>query len=141
MPVDGHLFGCEPCLLAAKYYAVSNQVFCLVASRIWTDEQRDRICETEYQKNYMKNGYGFSCIPGPNGQEIGNHLEHDEEGITYADIDLEQIIPGKFLIDTAGHYSTPGFLSLTFDRSVHVPVKKAGGHPQEPIRYDTLQEI
>lgn len=126
MAQEGHLFGDRQCRMAAQYYAISNQVFCLVASQIWTEEQRDRICETEEQKNYMQNGHGFSCILGPNGEEIGNHLEHDEEGITYADIDLAAIIPGKFLIDTAGHYSTPGYLRLLFDQSVHMPVMKTG---------------
>ncbi len=139
MPQPGHLFGSEACLIAAKYYAITNQVFCLVASQIWTDEQRDRICETEEQRNYMKNGYGISCILGPNGQEIGNHLDHDEEGLTYAEIDLEQIIPGKFLIDTAGHYSTPGFLSLTFDKSVHKPVKIVGESKPQMMTYEEIQ--
>lgn len=140
-PNEGHLFGSEQCLNAAKYYALSNQVFCLVSSQIWTDDQRDRICETEEQKNYMKPGYGFSAILGPNGMEIGNSLKHDEEGITYADIDLEQIILGKFLIDTAGHYSTPGFLSLKFDRTEHVPVKKIGDVQQKKITFDEIQSM
>ncbi|WP_414732920.1 carbon-nitrogen hydrolase family protein [Acetobacterium carbinolicum] len=139
MPQPGHLFGSEACLIAAKYYAITNQVFCLVASQIWTDEQRDRICETEEQRNFMQNGYGFSCILGPNGQEIGTHLEHDEEGLTYAEIDLEQIIPGKFLIDTAGHYSTPGFLSLTFDKSIHKPVKIVGDSKPQAMTYEEIQ--
>lgn len=140
MPVEGHLFAREQCLMAARYYALSNQVFCLVASQIWSDEQRDRICETDYQKNYMQNGHGFTCILGPNGAEIGNPLAHDEEGITYADIDLTQIIPGKFLIDTAGHYSTPGYLRLLFDQNMHMPVMKIGKQACHGIRYDELME-
>ncbi|GAB6172355.1 carbon-nitrogen hydrolase family protein [Paradesulfitobacterium aromaticivorans] len=138
MPYEGHLFGSEQCVLAAKYYALSNQVFCLLSSQIWTEEQRDRICETEEQKNYMKLGYGFTKIIAPNGLEIGNPLAHDEEGITYADIDLEQLIPGKFLIDTAGHYSTPGFLSLTFDRSLHKPVHIVGDTKPQTLSYEEI---
>ncbi|WP_050184519.1 carbon-nitrogen hydrolase family protein [Domibacillus robiginosus] len=139
MPQEGHLFGIEPCVTAAKYYATTNQVFCLVSSQIWTEEMRDAICETEEQKNFMQLGHGFSRILAPNGQEIGNKLAHDEEGITYADIDLEQIIPGKFLIDSAGHYSTPGFLSLSFDRSPQKPVKHIGNPTQKVWKYDELQ--
>ena len=140
MPYEGHLFGSEQCVLATRYYAMSNQVFCLLSSQIWTEEQRDRICETEEQKNYMKNGYGFSKIIAPNGLEIGTPLAHDEEGITYAEIDLDQIIPGRFLIDTAGHYSTPGFLSLTFDKSVHKPVHIIGKQKSNALSYDEIQE-
>jgi cyanide dihydratase len=139
MPHEGHLFGSEQCVTAAKYYAISNQVFCLLSSQIWTDEQRDRICETEEQRNYMEVGHGFAMIIAPNGMEIGNKLVHDEEGITYADIDLEQIIPGKFLIDSAGHYSTPGFLSLNFDRTEHKAVKHIGVSNQRVLTYDELE--
>jgi cyanide dihydratase len=139
MAQEGHLFGPEQCVIATKYYSISNQVFSLLSSQIWTEEQCDKICETEEQRNYMKVGYGFSKIIAPNGMEIGNKLAHDEEGITYADIDLEQIIPGKFLIDSAGHYSTPGYLSLTFDRSAHKSVKHVGNSEQNVWKYEELQ--
>lgn len=139
LPQEGHLFGAEQCLIATKYYAITNQVFCLLSSQIWTEEQRDRICETEEQRNFMAVGHGFARIIGPNGKEISTPLAHDEEGITYADINLEQIIPGKFLIDSAGHYSTPGFLSLTVDRTEKKPVKHIGSSKQEIISFDELQ--
>ncbi|OOM77504.1 carbon-nitrogen hydrolase family protein [Clostridium sp. BL-8] len=139
MPYEGHLFAQEACDTAAKYYAISNQVFCLVTSQIWTEEMRDILGETEYQKNYMQLGYGFAKILGPNGAVISNILPHDVEGIVYADVDLEQIIPGKFLIDTAGHYSTPGFLSLSFDRTIHTPVKKIGDTKPQTLTYEEIQ--
>ncbi|MNI74064.1 Nitrilase [compost metagenome] len=87
----------------------------------------------------MKIGYGFAKIIAPNGHVISNTLKHDEEGIVYADIDLKQIIPGKFLIDHAGHYSTPGFLSLNFDKSVHEPVRVIGKSKPSVIGYEAIQ--
>ncbi len=139
MPREGHLFGMEPCIIASKYYAITNQVFCLVSSQIWTEEMMDAICETEEQKNFMQLGYGFTRILAPNGQEIGNKLAHDEEGITYADINLEQIIPGKYLIDSAGHYSAPSVLSLTFDKSHLKSVKHKGDSNQKVWAFEDLQ--
>lgn len=139
LPQEGHLFGAEQCVIATRYYAMTNQVFCLLASQIWTDEQRDRICETDEQRAMMQNGHGFARIIGPNGLDVGSPLAHDEEGIVYADIDLEQIIPGKFLIDTAGHYSTPGYLSLSFDRTPHQAVQPIGGGKQQVWSYESLQ--
>ncbi|MDF9839516.1 MULTISPECIES: carbon-nitrogen hydrolase family protein [unclassified Paenibacillus] len=139
MPYDGHLFGTDACETAAKFYAISNQVFCLMASQIWTEEMRDIVGETEYQKNYMQLGHGCTKIMAPNGTTISNTLAHDEEGIAYADVDLEQIIPGKFLIDHAGHYSTPGFLSLTFDKTVHKPVKTIEGSKPQTMTYEEIQ--
>lgn len=139
MPVDGHLFASEQCVIATRYYAISNQCFCILSSQIWTDEQRDRICETEEQRNYMQNGHGFSRIIGPNGMDIGTSLAHDEEGICYADIDLEAIIPGRFLIDTAGHYSTPGYLEVIFDVSEHKPVHTIGEPTSHTMSYQDIQ--
>lgn len=139
LPQEGHLFGPEACEITAKYYALSNQTFCLMSSQIWTEEMRDMICETEEQKNFMKLGYGRTQIIAPNGQILNDPIPHDVEAIAYADIDLEQIIPGKFMVDPAGHYSTPGFLNLTFDTNEHVPVKKIGESKPQFMSYDEIQ--
>ncbi len=124
---------------AATYYAVTNQVYYLLASQIWTDEEADRICETDAHRAAMKNGYGMTKIIAPNGRDIGTHLEPDEEGICYADIDLGAYIAGRYIIDTAGTYSTPGFLRLTLDKSVHKAVNIIGEHEQNVITYEEIQ--
>ena len=49
---------------------------------------------------------GNSCIIAPNGQLLAGPLEA-EEGILYADIDLEQITAAKRMFDAVGHYSRP----------------------------------
>ncbi|GEA32824.1 MULTISPECIES: hypothetical protein [Clostridium] len=85
----------------------------------------------------MQLRYGFAKILGPNGAVISNTLPHDVGGSAY--VDLEQIIPGKFLIDTAGHYSTPGFLSLSFDRIFHAPVKKIGDTKPQALTYSEIE--
>ena len=139
MPYEGHLFGMEQCITAAKYYAITNQVFCLVSSQIWTNEMQEAICETDEQKNFMKIGHGFARIFAPNGLEIGNKLSHDEEGITYADIDLDQIIPGKFLIDSAGHYSSPSVLSLNFNKTPLKTIRQIGDTKGNVVKYEELQ--
>jgi len=139
LPQEGHLFGPDPCEVTVKYYALTNQTFCLMSSQIWTEEMRDMICETDEQKNFMHLGFGRTQIVAPNGSIISNKLAHDEEGIAYADIDLEQIIPGKFMVDPAGHYSTPGFLSLNFDRTVHTPVKIIGNTAPQSMSYEEIQ--
>jgi nitrilase len=47
---------------------------------------------------------GNSCIIDPKGQIIAGPL-NAEEGILYADIDLNQIIEAKRMFDVVGHYS------------------------------------
>ena len=49
---------------------------------------------------------GNSCIIAPNGKIIAGPLEA-EEGILYADIDLNDIIAAKRMFDVVGHYSRP----------------------------------
>lgn len=49
---------------------------------------------------------GNSCIIAPNGQIIAGPLEA-KEGILYADINLDEIIPAKRMFDAVGHYSRP----------------------------------
>ena len=47
---------------------------------------------------------GNSCIIGPNGKIIAGPLEA-EEGIIYAEINLDGIITAKRMFDVVGHYS------------------------------------
>lgn len=47
---------------------------------------------------------GNSCIVAPNGKIIAGPLEA-EEGILYADINLEDIIAAKRMFDVVGHYN------------------------------------
>src|SRR6056297_3682990 len=49
---------------------------------------------------------GNSVIIGPNGKVLAGPLEA-EEGIIYADIDLNQIIAAKRMFDVVGHYARP----------------------------------
>lgn len=54
---------------------------------------------------------GNSAIIAPNGQFIAGPLEA-EEGILYADIDLQQIIKAKRMFDAVGHYARPDVFSF-----------------------------
>lgn len=49
---------------------------------------------------------GNSCIIAPNGKLLAGPLQA-EEGILYAEIDLQQIISAKRMFDVAGHYARP----------------------------------
>lgn len=66
--------------------------------------------EYEFKKLYPKGREwittGNSCIVAPNGKVIAGPLEA-EEGILYADIDLNQVIAAKRMFDAVGNYSRP----------------------------------
>ncbi|MDZ7717356.1 MAG: carbon-nitrogen hydrolase family protein [Balneolaceae bacterium] len=55
---------------------------------------------------------GNSCIIAPNGKFLAGPLEA-EEGILYADIDLQQIIAAKRMFDVAGHYARPDVFNFS----------------------------
>ncbi|MDZ7680365.1 MAG: carbon-nitrogen hydrolase family protein [Fodinibius sp.] len=64
----------------------------------------------EFKKLYPEGrewiNVGNSAIIGPNGKVLAGPLE-SEEGIIYADIDLDQIIAAKRMFDVVGHYARP----------------------------------
>jgi len=74
--------------------------------------------EYEFKKLYPEGrewiNTGNSCIIEPNGQIIAGPLEA-EEGILYADIDLQQIIVAKRMFDVAGHYARPDLFNLSLN--------------------------
>ena len=138
MPGNEHLFRDEACVIASRYYAMSNQCFVILGSQLWNEQHEQTVCETPEQRAVMEYGHGCACVIAPNGAILAS-VPHDQEGIAYAECDLEAMIPGKFLIDTAGHYSTPGFLSMTFDRREHRPVFVVGEGKDTSMSYDEIQ--
>ena len=57
---------------------------------------------------------GNSCIIAPNGKFLAGPLEA-EEGILYADIDLQQIVAAKRMFDVAGHYARPDVFNFSLN--------------------------
>ena len=79
-----------------------------VVSTCMTLKMKDIPDEYEFKKLYPEGkdwiNTGNSCIINPKGQIIAGPLEA-EEGILYADIDLNDIIEAKRMFDVVGNYS------------------------------------
>lgn len=127
-----HPFSDQQCITAAMYYALSNGCYVILASQLWTEEQADRICKNDAQRSVMQVGHGFSRIIAPSGYVL-SQVPSDQEGICYAQADLNAIIPVKYLIDTAGHYSTPGVMQLYVDESRQKAVHFEEGGDVPPV--------
>ena len=54
---------------------------------------------------------GGSAIISPLGEVIAGPL-YDQEGILYADLDLDEVVRGKLDFDVVGHYARPDVLEL-----------------------------
>ncbi|WP_238892640.1 carbon-nitrogen hydrolase family protein [Clostridium beijerinckii] len=143
-PGDEALVSTPPNLASSQYHALATQSFVIMSTQIHTKEILEKICTVDAQReaygSLVATGGGNACIIGPNGKIISNQLPADQEGIVYADIDLEKIIECKYQIDPAGHYSNKS-LSMNFNQNPQPPVKKLGSSTDEIITYEELKKI
>ncbi|HLY13294.1 MAG TPA: nitrilase-related carbon-nitrogen hydrolase, partial [Candidatus Limnocylindrales bacterium] len=73
---------------------------------------------------------GGSCIVDPFGQVLAGPAR-DGETVLVADLDLDQIVRGKFDLDITGHYARPDIFRLLVNTNEQVPVALWGGPPQD----------
>jgi len=124
---------------AAKYYAVSSGTFVLMCSQVNTPEMRDVLSENDPDHPVPFDiGYGHAGVIDPRGNLITEFLPHDQEGIIYADINLEEIVDTKYFIDCAGHYSKSSVTSLEFNQKSQAPVKLLGEQSSQFIPFEEL---
>lgn len=74
------------------------------------DDQPDVMCR------------GGSVIVSPFGDVIEGPL-YGEEGILYADLDLDEIVKGKVDFDVVGHYARPDVFQLLINEEPLAPIK------------------
>ena len=95
---------------AARHHALAGQTFVInVQNPI--DEYTIEKMGLSDKPELIAPGGGWSAIIGPSGQIIGGPLK-GEEGIVYADIDLEERIMAKYACDSIGHYARPDLVRL-----------------------------
>ena len=114
--------GVEINMAASAIYALEGQCFVIASDMVMTDEIRNAVCQSEDQKGLMQLGGGCSRIYGPDGSQISEDMPADQEGIVYADIDLNMIHIARAAADPAGHYSRPDVVQVLLDRSKRTPV-------------------
>jgi nitrilase len=83
---------------------------------------------------------GGSCIIDPMGQVLAGPARGGEMLIT-AELDLDQIVRGKFDLDITGHYSRPDVFRLSVNTNPQVPVAFWGNQHEhddqdEPAEHD-----
>jgi aliphatic nitrilase len=70
----------------------------------------------------LKVGGGFARIYGPDGADLATPLPPEQEGILYADINLDAITLAKVAADPVGHYSRNDVTRLLFNSESRRPV-------------------
>lgn len=104
-----------------RYHAYEGKVFVISSSAVFGQDSLKRLCATEASRNLVTMGGSVSGIINPYGKYIGGPLQ-DEEGIVYADVDLEEMIAAKTLHDVVGNYNRFDVLSLTYRRKSPKPI-------------------
>jgi aliphatic nitrilase len=123
-------------------HAFEAKCFNVVSSGFFSDAAADLICRGEAKARELIEAAprSVSMIISPGGTVISDTLQ-DEEGIVYADIDLEQCIVPKQFHDVSGSYNRFDVFDLHIDRRAHTPARftedeLAVLHPTGPLKPD-----
>lgn len=133
----------ETVLFRVRQHAHEGKLFLISSCGHFSQEMKDKLCSTDAEKARVSLGGGCSAIIGPRGQYLAGPL-YDEEGIIYAEVDLEEIIEGKMHHDLLGHYSRFDVLSLNLNEEKLTPLKiyrGPDGLGRDEETADALEEL
>ena len=105
-------FGC-------RQYAFEGGCFVLVSCGLWNADTIP--ADLGLQGRPLLDANGGSGIIAPGGNYLAGPL-YNKEDILYAQIDLEQIVPHKQLLDVVGHYARPDVVQLLLHDEERPPV-------------------
>ncbi|MGH7884814.1 MAG: carbon-nitrogen hydrolase family protein [Thermodesulfobacteriota bacterium] len=109
----GHGFAKNTMDFASRQYAFEGQTFVIVSS-IYINA--DMIPDSFPLKEKTIWDYpGGSAIINPRGEYMAGPV-YDKEEILYAELNLEQIIMAKSVIDSAGHFTRPDIFEFKINR-------------------------
>jgi nitrilase len=101
--------------LAARYHALVGECFVINCQSTVDKENVEKLMQTDYQKEWIKPGGGWTAIIAPGGSILAGPLK-GEEGILYAEVDMKMIADMAHWHDATGHYSRPDVTSLLLNR-------------------------
>ncbi|KAF2727451.1 carbon-nitrogen hydrolase [Polyplosphaeria fusca] len=98
----------------SQTYAIESAAFVLHCTSVMSQSGIDTLNASQ-SPLFKKPGGGYSAVFGPDGQRLTEPIPCDQEGIVYADLPLDGILPVKSFVDIVGHYSRPDLLWLGVD--------------------------
>ena len=116
----GYLEGSqESAITLSRAYAMQTQTFTLLASGMVGEAAMEFFAGNDETKRYIlgRRGGGIARIISPSGDWLCEPLPSDQEGILYADLDLNDILRVKLEVDPVGHYSRPDIFSLQVNKN------------------------
>ena len=94
-----------------KHIALEGRCFVLGCNQFVTKDMYPEYLKEELEEEKEVMCRGGSVIISPMGEMIEGPL-YDEEGILYAELDLDEICRSRFDFDVTGHYSRPDIFNL-----------------------------
>lgn len=143
--------GLKAPLNAVQSLCIENKAFGIFCTQVINQDVIDTICKNDKKllnkmptavSGYGGIGGGAACIINPLGQIIsGEFLDPRVEGIVYAEIDLEEAIPGNVLYDVYGNSKKAGCMNLVLDRKREQPIKWSGPQADNSLTYEQINGI
>lgn len=113
----GYAIG-EDIRLRGANHAFEGKVFHVVVSSVIDATVIDKLADTEEKKRILSGPQSsFTGVFAPGGKLMSDTVPPGEEGIIYADCDMEAIIGPKLRHDLAGQYNRFDVLSLNLNRT------------------------
>lgn len=119
--------------LRAGAHAFEGKIFNIVASGFLPPEAIDLIAKNDARARRLleESPKSVSMIFGPSGAVISDTCK-DEEGIVYADIDLQQCVVPKQFQDVVGYYNRFDIFELKVNRRPLSPAQFVDGASMSP---------
>jgi len=118
--------------LRAIAHSFEGKIFTIVSCST-VSEEIIRAMESvvpDVRARLQRKSSAFSGVIGPDGRVVGEPLI-DDEGIVYADIDLNRCIQPKQMHDIVGHYNRFDVFDLKINRRPLAPLGWAEGERQD----------
>lgn len=103
----------ERALLAGRAFAFTAKAFVINACGAVDDRMREMLAYTEEDREFLGRPElsGGSSVVGPSGEVVAGPMG-PEEGILYAEVDLDRCVDERTVHDFAGHYNRPDVFEL-----------------------------
>jgi aliphatic nitrilase len=106
-----------------KSYAYEGRVFVLSSTGVFTEEMKDAMeLDQEARKQFVGDGAHSGILTPMGDYLVGPNVKG--ETVLCADIDMEEVVAGRYMHDITGHYNRFDVFTLNVNRSTHHPLNE-----------------